>query len=123
MKNKTHRRHGRLSIKPTAAQSLAIRTIREALGVTPQDYSDSEIAHLVMAVGLADLNMVLDRIMADAVYTVEEGFVGFAVSDHKALQAVKCVRRALREERERGGGSGGRRSRTPESPPGRRRLT
>jgi hypothetical protein len=97
----------RLIIKPIAAQSLAIRTIRDALEVGPRDYTDAEIAHLVLAGGLADLNRALDEIMADTIYSNAEGFTGFDFSDEKTLRAVKDVRHTLRQKRHRQSGRNG----------------
>ena len=107
MKSKMRRAPCRLIIKPTAAQSLAIRTIRDALGLGPLDYTDAEIAHLVLAGGLADLNRALAEILADSGYCVAEGLVGFALSDKKTLMAVKDVRHTLRQERHRQSGRNG----------------
>ncbi len=63
-----------------------------------EDWTDSKIAQLVLAVGLAELNRVLDQIMADTVYSNAEGFKGFAYSDEKTLRAIEYIRKELADE-------------------------
>ena len=87
-------------IEPTAAQSSAIATIRTAFGMPEKDWTDSEIAHLVLATALARLNQSMDCILQESVYSADEGFEGFECSDEKTRQAIQDVRRQLADEGE-----------------------